>query len=79
MKRIGLMAMIYALASPAIATVSSDLDHFMDNLGYASNTTNPQAFQSQASGYYGVNTNWPRWTCRTTARVARALIYMPAV
>ena len=53
MKRIGLMAMIYVLATPSIATVSSDLDHFMNNLGYASNTTNPQAFQSQASGYYG--------------------------
>lgn len=53
MRRVGWMVMMYVLASPAIATVSSDLDHFMDNLGYASNTTNPQAFQSQASGFYG--------------------------
>ncbi len=36
----------------ANAQVSSDLDSFWQGLGYASDTTGPHVFQSQAAGYY---------------------------
>ena len=60
MKRMCMMAMISVLASPVGATVSTDLDTFMDGMGYASNTTNPQAFQSQAAGFYGGGSMYAR-------------------
>lgn len=33
--------------------LSQDLDNFVQGIGYASNTTAPTAYQSQASGYFG--------------------------
>lgn len=33
--------------------IASDLNQFLNDAGYASNATNPQAYQSQAGGYYG--------------------------
>lgn len=41
------------LSTPLMADVGTDLDSFFNKAGYASNTTNVQAFQSQASGFYG--------------------------
>lgn len=37
----------------ASSNIASDLDTFIQNMGYASNTTSPQAYESQASGYFG--------------------------
>ena len=53
MKRASVMVMACALSGTGWANVSTDLDSFMNGIGYASNTTSPQAFESQASGYYG--------------------------
>lgn len=53
MRRAGAMVMMCVFAHSIGATVSGDLDAFMDGIGYASNTTRPQAFQSQAAGFYG--------------------------
>ncbi|KTC78712.1 conjugal transfer protein TraH [Legionella cincinnatiensis] len=35
------------------ASVSQDLDNFFNGMGYASNVTNPSAFESQAAGFFG--------------------------
>lgn len=35
------------------ASVSADLDGYMNDLGYASNVTSPSAYESQASGSFG--------------------------
>jgi conjugative transfer pilus assembly protein TraH len=43
----------YLSAPTALATVSQDLDHFFNGIGFASNTTNPAAFESQAAGFFG--------------------------
>ncbi len=40
-------------ASVAHANVASDMNHFFNGIGYASNATKPAAFQSQAAGFYG--------------------------
>lgn len=53
-------ALLMALVIPAFAldlskasSIANDLDTFVQGLGYASNTTSAQAFESQASGYFG--------------------------
>ena len=53
MKRASAIIMLCVFTHAASANVSGDLDAFMDGIGYASNTTRPQAFQSQAAGFYG--------------------------
>lgn len=53
MKYARIVSLFLSLSGTAFANVGADLDTFMNNMGYASNTTNPQAFQSQASGFYG--------------------------
>jgi conjugative transfer pilus assembly protein TraH len=55
---IGLLGVV--LSAEAVASVSSDLDAFVNGLGYVSNTTNPHAFQSQASGYFGAGRLYAR-------------------
>jgi len=42
-----------SLSRQALADVSADLDAFFNHIGYASNTTNVQAYESQASGLFG--------------------------
>ena len=41
------------LSASSFANIGSDLDGFLNGIGYASNTTSPAAFQSQAAGFYG--------------------------
>lgn len=48
------------LSYGVFANVSTDLDKFMDDVGFVSNTTSPQAFQSQAAGYYGAGSLYAR-------------------
>ena len=52
-KRILWMIGLASLSMQAVADVSTDLDTFFNNVGYASNTTNVQAYESQASGFFG--------------------------
>lgn len=40
-------------ANNPLTGVASDLNNFFNNVGYASNTTAPQAFESQAAGFFG--------------------------
>lgn len=42
------------------ADIASDLDDFIGKMGYASNTTNPAAYQTQASGYFGAGSLYAR-------------------
>ena len=46
------------------ADVSSDLDNFFNGIGYASNTTKMQAFESQASGFFGGGSLYTRTPVR---------------
>ena len=48
----------------AVASVAADMDGFFNGIGFASNTTNVQAFQSQAAGYYGGGSLYARTPVR---------------
>ena len=48
---IGLMMLLSTTL--AFANVSQDLDSFFNGIGFASNVTNPAAFESQAAGFFG--------------------------
>ena len=48
----------------AYADVASDLDGFFNGIGYASNSTNVQAFESQASGFFGGGSLYTRTPVR---------------
>ncbi len=50
--------------SYAYADVASDLDNFFNGIGYASNSTNVQAFESQASGFFGGGSLYTRTPVR---------------
>lgn len=50
--------------SCAYADVASDLDNFFNGIGYASNSTNVQAFESQASGFFGGGSLYTRTPVR---------------
>ena len=45
--------LVCALANSAYSNVSQDLDSFFNGIGFASNVTNPAAFESQAAGFFG--------------------------
>ena len=51
-------------SSCAYADVASDLDNFFNGIGYASNSTNVQAFESQASGFFGGGSLYTRTPVR---------------
>jgi conjugative transfer pilus assembly protein TraH len=51
--RLFLASLFMLLSSSLFATVSGDLDNFFTGLGFASNTTSPGAYQSQAAGFFG--------------------------
>jgi conjugative transfer pilus assembly protein TraH len=50
--------------TPALASVAADMDGFFNDVGFASNTTNVQAFQSQAAGFYGGGSLYARTPVR---------------
>ena len=62
MKRYLLFLVLFQ--SVAFADISSDLDDFFIGIGYASNTTNLQAFESQASGFFGGGSLYTRTPVR---------------
>lgn len=53
MNPIKIAIFICAISTSAFANVSQDLDNFFNGIGFASNTTNPAAFESQAAGFFG--------------------------
>ena len=55
---------LLCVTSLAYADVASDLDNFFDGIGYASNATNVQAFESQASGFFGGGSLYTRTPVR---------------
>ncbi|HAW1183244.1 TPA: conjugal transfer protein TraH, partial [Escherichia coli] len=49
-----LCATLLTVTPVVSADVNSDMNHFFDKLGFASNTTQPGVWQGQAAGYaYG--------------------------
>jgi conjugative transfer pilus assembly protein TraH len=60
-----LLPLTFLMSSPSVfADVGSDLDHFFNGIGYASNTTKLQAFESQASGFFGGGSLYTRTPVR---------------
>jgi conjugative transfer pilus assembly protein TraH len=53
MKRRLLGCLLSVACVVARADVANDMDNFFNGAGFASNTTSPSAFQSQAAGFYG--------------------------
>lgn len=53
MKRTITGSLLLGVSLMTNATISTDLDGFINGLGYASNTTAPRAFESQAAGFFG--------------------------
>lgn len=53
MKYVTLSFVLFFLGATTHASVSQDLDNFFNGMGYASNVTNPAAFESQAAGFFG--------------------------
>lgn len=50
----------------AQANISSDLNHFFNNMGFSNNTTAPNAYQSQEAGYYSGGSLFARDSVRDT-------------
>lgn len=59
---VGLLAI--TVAYHANSGVSEDLDNFFQAQGYASNVTNPAAFESQAAGFFGGGSLYARGQVR---------------
>lgn len=64
MKKGLISVFMLALSFQSIASVSSDLDNFFNGIGYASNTTSPAAFESQAAGFFGGGSLYARGQVR---------------
>ena len=62
MKRV--LLFLCCFHSVAFADISSDLNDFFIGIGYASNATNLQAFESQASGFFGGGSLYTRTPVR---------------
>lgn len=48
-----LASLLIGCSYSAFASVSEDLNQFINNMGYSANVTSPAAFESQASGFFG--------------------------
>ncbi|MDF1756922.1 MAG: conjugal transfer protein TraH [Legionellaceae bacterium] len=53
MKKLIFITIIISFSIRAIADINTDLDNFFNGVGFSSNTTKPQSYESQASGLYG--------------------------
>jgi conjugative transfer pilus assembly protein TraH len=53
MRRLMVMIVLFAQTVCGFASVSEDLDTFMNDTGFSSNVTSPAAYESQASGSFG--------------------------
>ncbi len=58
------LSLCLMLGQASAATVADDMDGFFNDVGFASNTTNVQAFQSQAAGFYGGGSLYARTPVR---------------
>lgn len=56
--------LILVLSSTTFASVGSDLNSFFNGIGYASNITEPTAFESQAAGFFGGGSLYARGQVR---------------
>lgn len=63
-KFFGAVVMLMTLSIPSFADVNSDLNHFFDGLGMATNTTAPHAYHGQQAGYYSGGSLFARSTVR---------------
>ena len=64
MKKYFMMVVFMLLSSSVFASVSSDLGSFFNNLGFATNATDPSAYQGQQAGYYTGGSLFARNTVR---------------
>jgi len=60
----GLGLSLMLTQSQVFASVAVDMDGFFNDVGFASNTTNVQAFQSQSAGFYGGGSLYARTPVR---------------
>jgi conjugative transfer pilus assembly protein TraH len=54
------IALSVVLSTSIYATASSDLNHFFNNLGYASNVTGASSYESQAAGFASLGSVYAR-------------------
>lgn len=54
------LALSVVMSAPSYATASSDLNHFFNNLGYASNVTGASSYESQAAGFASLGSVYAR-------------------
>jgi len=59
-----LLSLSLIFSGPACSDVATDLDSFFNDVGFSSNTTNVQAFESQASGFFGGGSVYARTPIR---------------
>ena len=64
MKRMLLAIVALISFHQGYCSVSNDLDNFFNGIGFASNTTNPAAFESQAAGFFGGGSLYARGQVR---------------
>ena len=64
MNKLSIGILTLALVHQAHSGVSNDLDHFFQSQGYASNVTQPAAFESQAAGFFGGGSLYARGQVR---------------
>lgn len=64
MKRMILAIVASISFQQGYCSVSNDLDNFFNGIGFASNTTNPAAFESQAAGFFGGGSLYARGQVR---------------
>lgn len=76
--RASVLAITMAMSSlsPVFADVNSDMNHFFDKLGFASNTSAPQVWQGQAAGYVTGGSVYARTSVRSIQLVS---IQMPSL
>ncbi|MFW2535407.1 conjugal transfer protein TraH [Legionella sp. 28fT52] len=59
-----LLAALLLCQISVYAGIESDLNHFFDGVGMASNVTSPAAFESQAAGFFGAGSLYARGAVR---------------
>lgn len=57
-------SLMLVFSTSTFANVSSDLNNFFNGIGYASNITEPSAFESQAAGFFGGGSLYARGQVR---------------
>lgn len=68
-KLLAAFVMLMMLSTLSFADMNSDLNHFFDGLGMATNTTAPHAYHGQQAGYYSGGSLFARSTVRNVQLV----------